>query len=241
MRRRACILHAAGGPRDVAAGRGLSETFWRWGRELVDEAEVPLWWGRWNQCRAKWKEHLLFRSSVLFQALNRCQLKHTISLWQFLSAHKSEHLLRLRKVSLASSCPPGRKEPHAPFPGFRVSCVLISFQEPFGEISPRYKVDLSPENAKLLNTFLNQIGLDAFLLELHEMMVLKLKNPKTAENFNPEWRYRLVSLLSEAHTQHSAASPEIFHRCENHSYVTAEIGFLLMYHYQLQKSHIFSL
>lgn len=91
-------------------------------------------------------------------------------------------------MSLASSRPPRPREPHIPFPGFHVSFVLISFQEPFGEIIPRYKADLSPENAKLLNTFLNQIGLDAFLLELHEMMILKLKNPKTAESFNPEWR-----------------------------------------------------
>lgn len=82
------------------------------------------------------------------KALDRCQLKHTIALWQFLSAHKSEQLLRLQK-------------------------------EPFGEISSRYKADLSPEDAKLLSTFLNQIGLDAFLLELHEMIILKLKNPQT--------------------------------------------------------------
>uniref|UniRef100_A0A8C9CZX4 E3 ubiquitin-protein ligase RNF213 n=1 Tax=Phocoena sinus TaxID=42100 RepID=A0A8C9CZX4_PHOSS len=117
------------------------------------------------------------QASQVSKALNRCQLKHTISLWQFLSAHKSEHLLRLRK-------------------------------EPFGEISPRYKVDLSPENAKLLNTFLNQIGLDAFLLELHEMMVLKLKNPKTAENFNPEWSLR-DTLVSYMETKESEILPEM--------------------------------
>uniref|UniRef100_A0A8C0I728 E3 ubiquitin-protein ligase RNF213 n=1 Tax=Balaenoptera musculus TaxID=9771 RepID=A0A8C0I728_BALMU len=117
------------------------------------------------------------QASQVSKALNRCQLKHTISLWQFLSAHKSEHLLRLRK-------------------------------EPFGEISPRYKVDLSPENVKLLNTFLNQIGLDAFLLELHEMMILKLKNPKTAENFNPEWSLR-DTLVSYMETKESEILPEM--------------------------------
>ncbi|XP_026936735.1 E3 ubiquitin-protein ligase RNF213 isoform X2 [Sagmatias obliquidens] len=117
------------------------------------------------------------QASQVSKALNRCQLKHTISLWQFLSAHKSEHLLRQRK-------------------------------EPFGEISPRYKVDLSPENAKLLNTFLNQIGLDAFLLELHEMIVLKLKNPKTAENFNPEWSLR-DTLVSYMETKESEILPEM--------------------------------
>ncbi|KAB0367359.1 hypothetical protein FD755_020683, partial [Muntiacus reevesi] len=116
-------------------------------------------------------------TSLVSKALNRCQLKHTIALWQFLSAHKSEQLLRLGK-------------------------------EPFGEIIPRYKADLSPENAKLLNTFLNQIGLDAFLLELHEMMILKLKNPKTAESFNPEWSLR-DTLVSYIETKDSEIPPEM--------------------------------
>ena len=164
------------------------------------------------------------------QAFNRCQLKHIVALWRILSAHKSELMLRQEKVSLASPCPPGPRESHFPFPGFHVSLVLLSFQEPFGEIDSRYKADLSPENAKLLNTFLNQIGLDAFLLELHEMMILKLKNPKIAESFNPEWRYGLASLPSEAHIQHSAMSPKIFHSRGNCSCLTAEFGFLLIYH-----------
>ncbi|CAN0131544.1 unnamed protein product [Rangifer tarandus platyrhynchus] len=116
-------------------------------------------------------------TSLVSKALNRCQLKHTIALWQFLSAHKSEQLLRLGK-------------------------------EPFGEIIPRYKADLSPENTKLLNTFLNQIGLDAFLLELHEMMILKLKNPKTAESFNPEWSLR-DTLVSYMETKDSEILPEM--------------------------------
>uniref|UniRef100_A0A8C6FXI7 E3 ubiquitin-protein ligase RNF213 n=1 Tax=Moschus moschiferus TaxID=68415 RepID=A0A8C6FXI7_MOSMO len=117
------------------------------------------------------------QTSLVSKALNRCQLKHTIALWQFLSTHKSEQLLRLGK-------------------------------EPFGEIIPRYKADLSPENANLLNTFLNQIGLDAFLLELHEMMILKLKNPKTAESFNPEWSLR-DTLVSYMETKDSDIPPEM--------------------------------
>ncbi|XP_074199996.1 E3 ubiquitin-protein ligase RNF213 isoform X3 [Camelus bactrianus] len=106
------------------------------------------------------------QTSLVSKALNRCQLKHTIALWQFLSAHKSEQLLRLKK-------------------------------EPFGDLIPRYGVELSPEHAKLLSTFLNQTGLDAFLLELHEMMVLKLKTPQTAESFSPQWSLRdtLVSYM----------------------------------------------
>uniref|UniRef100_A0A8C9LXS5 E3 ubiquitin-protein ligase RNF213 n=1 Tax=Piliocolobus tephrosceles TaxID=591936 RepID=A0A8C9LXS5_9PRIM len=111
------------------------------------------------------------------KALNRCQLKHTIALWQFLSAHKSEQLLRLQK-------------------------------EPFGEISSRYKADLSPEDAKLLSTFLNQIGLDAFLLELHEMIILKLKNPQAEGSFNPEWSLR-DTLVSYMETKENETLPEM--------------------------------
>lgn len=33
------------------------------------------------------------------------------------------------------------------------------------------------------------MDLDAFLLELHEMMILKLKSPQAEDNFRPEWRY----------------------------------------------------
>uniref|UniRef100_A0A2K5Z6W0 E3 ubiquitin-protein ligase RNF213 n=1 Tax=Mandrillus leucophaeus TaxID=9568 RepID=A0A2K5Z6W0_MANLE len=111
------------------------------------------------------------------KALDRCQLKHTIALWQFLSAHKSEQLLRLQK-------------------------------EPFGEISSRYKADLSPEDAKLLSTFLNQIGLDAFLLELHEMIILKLKNPQTEGSFNPKWSLR-DTLVSYMETKENEILPEM--------------------------------
>ena len=182
------------------------------------------------------------RSSALLQAFNRCQLKHIVALWRILSAHKSELMLRQEKVSLASTCPPGPREPSVPFPGFHVSLILLSLQEPFGEIDSRYKADLNPENAKLLNTFLNHIGLEAFLLDLHDMMILKLKNPKATENFNPEWRYGLVGTQAQAHTlclgrctQHSSTSSNIFHKHEN---LHAELGFLMIYHYQLQESYI---
>lgn len=37
-------------------------------------------------------------TSTFFQALRRCHLKHIIALWQLLSTHKSEQLLRLRRV-----------------------------------------------------------------------------------------------------------------------------------------------
>lgn len=61
-----------------------------------------------------------------------------------------------------------------------------------------YKEDLSPQHARLLRTFLNEAGLDAFLLELHEMIVLKLRGPQAESSFNPRWRYGLVCCWQNA-------------------------------------------
>lgn len=96
------------------------------------------------------------QTAQVLKALNRCQLRHIIALWQFLSAHKSEQRLRLKK-------------------------------ELFREIDVKYKVDLSTEHKSLLSTFLNEACLDTFLLELHEMIVLKLRGPETESSFNPNW------------------------------------------------------
>lgn len=117
------------------------------------------------------------QTEQVLKALRRCQLRHAIALWQLLSAHKSEQLLRQRK-------------------------------EPFGEISAKYRVALNPENTKLLSKFLNQISLDTFLLELHEMMILKLKNPRTQGDFNPNWSLR-DTLVSYIETKDSDALPEM--------------------------------
>ncbi|KAM4802731.1 LOW QUALITY PROTEIN: E3 ubiquitin-protein ligase RNF213-like [Urocitellus parryii] len=117
------------------------------------------------------------QTTPVLKALSRCQLKHAVALWQFLSAHKSEQLLRLKK-------------------------------DPFWEISSRYKADLSPEIAKLLSTFLNHTDLDAFLLELHELIVLKLRNTQAQDSFNPEWSLR-DTLVSYMETKESEVLPEM--------------------------------
>ncbi|XP_013361468.1 PREDICTED: E3 ubiquitin-protein ligase RNF213 isoform X2 [Chinchilla lanigera] len=117
------------------------------------------------------------QTTSVLKVLSRCQLKHTIALWQLLSAHKSEQLLRLKK-------------------------------EPFQEISPRYKEALSPEHAKLLSTFLNRSSLDTFLLELHEMMVLKLKNTQAEDSFNHNWSLR-DTLVSYMETKDSEVPPDL--------------------------------
>uniref|UniRef100_H3BBI9 RING-type E3 ubiquitin transferase n=1 Tax=Latimeria chalumnae TaxID=7897 RepID=H3BBI9_LATCH len=63
-------------------------------------------------------------------------------------------------------------------------------RDPFEELNPAYKDELSLENTRLLRTFLTHSAVDTFVLELHEMMILKLKNIKTTEDFNPEWSLR---------------------------------------------------
>ncbi|XP_029455051.1 E3 ubiquitin-protein ligase RNF213 isoform X2 [Rhinatrema bivittatum] len=98
-------------------------------------------------------------STHVVQVLSRCHLKHVIALWQFLSAQKSEHLLRLKR-------------------------------NPFEEVEPAYQKKLSRESWRLLNAFLAQVGLETFLLELHELIFLKLKTPRATMDFNPSWSLR---------------------------------------------------
>ncbi|NWW58899.1 RN213 ligase, partial [Ifrita kowaldi] len=92
----------------------------------------------------------------VLQALRRCQLRHSVALWQLLCAHKSEQLLRL-----------GR--------------------DPFADVSPDYKEELTPELAKLLHTFLVHSRLETFLQELHEMIILKLRRVQAVEELRPKW------------------------------------------------------
>ncbi|XP_062976188.1 E3 ubiquitin-protein ligase RNF213-like [Elgaria multicarinata webbii] len=105
-------------------------------------------------------------SAHVLKVLSRCQLKHTIALWQLLSSHKSEQLLHLKR-------------------------------DPFAEVSTSYKDELTVENTKLLNAFLVQAGLESFLQELHEMIILKLKYAQAGEEFNPTWSLKdtLISYL----------------------------------------------
>ncbi|KAL8163438.1 UNVERIFIED_CONTAM: hypothetical protein K2H54_021125 [Gekko kuhli] len=110
-------------------------------------------------------------NTQVLKALSRCQLQHTIGLWQLLSSHKSEQLLQLKR-------------------------------DPFAEIGEPYKAELSAENTRLLYTFLLQAGLETFLQELHEMIMLKLKYAKSGDEFNPNWSLKdvLVSYLEMKET-----------------------------------------
>ncbi|KAM4890524.1 E3 ubiquitin-protein ligase RNF213 [Sylvia borin] len=113
----------------------------------------------------------------VLQALRRCQLRHSMALWQFLCAHKSEQLLRL-----------GR--------------------DPFADISPDYKEELTPELAKLLHTFLVHSRLETFLQELHEMIILKLRRVQAVEEFRPSWSLK-ESLLPYLYAKDSELALEL--------------------------------
>ncbi|NXJ70298.1 RN213 ligase, partial [Rostratula benghalensis] len=113
----------------------------------------------------------------VLQALRQCHLKHSIALWQLLSTHKSEQLLRLRR-------------------------------DPFVDISPTYKQELTPEMAKLLNTFLVHSRLETFLQELHEMIVLKLSRVRAMHEFKPQWSLK-ESLLPYLDLKDSELAPEL--------------------------------
>ncbi|XP_069511290.1 E3 ubiquitin-protein ligase RNF213 isoform X2 [Ambystoma mexicanum] len=95
-------------------------------------------------------------SALVLEALSRCHLKHTIALWQLLTARKSEHLIRLKR-------------------------------DPFVEVAKKYKDTLADEDVRQLNAFLAHASLDTFLLELHEMILLKLKRSNAVGEFNPSW------------------------------------------------------
>ncbi|XP_068134511.1 LOW QUALITY PROTEIN: E3 ubiquitin-protein ligase RNF213-like [Hyperolius riggenbachi] len=107
-------------------------------------------------------------SAHVLEALKRCHLKHTIALWQLLTALKSQHLLHLKR-------------------------------DPFPDVDKVYKVELDKARRNALNIFLEQNGTNLVLLELHEMITLRLRKPQSADDFKPSWILRdvLGPLLDE--------------------------------------------
>uniref|UniRef100_A0A8C6V5D3 RING-type E3 ubiquitin transferase n=1 Tax=Naja naja TaxID=35670 RepID=A0A8C6V5D3_NAJNA len=65
-------------------------------------------------------------------------------------------------------------------------------KDPFGEISAAYKEELAVDSIDLLKAFLTQTGLEPFLQELHEMIMLKLKHAKVGEEYSPTWGLKEV-------------------------------------------------
>ncbi|XDV53674.1 hypothetical protein PO909_022112 [Leuciscus waleckii] len=60
-------------------------------------------------------------------------------------------------------------------------------RDPFVGISKEYKRPLQEEHKTLLTSFFTKSSADAFLLEMHEFLVLVLKNPKATDTFKPYW------------------------------------------------------
>ncbi|NXL85084.1 RN213 ligase, partial [Alectura lathami] len=87
-------------------------------------------------------------------------------------------------------------------------------RDPFVDVSTDYKAKLSPEIAKLLNTYFVHSRLETFLQELHEMIILKLRRVKAADEFRPTWSLKesLIPLLdakdSELATELQDAFPD---------------------------------
>lgn len=67
--------------------------------------------------------------------------------------------------------------------------LLVSVhQDPFPGVSELYKQALGEEEHRLLTVFLSKNSAESFLLEMHEFLVLVLKNPNAEDTFNPKWR-----------------------------------------------------
>ncbi|XP_043106269.1 E3 ubiquitin-protein ligase rnf213-alpha-like isoform X2 [Puntigrus tetrazona] len=60
-------------------------------------------------------------------------------------------------------------------------------RDPFVGISKEYKHSLQEEHKIVLATFFTKSSADAFLLEMHEFLLLVLKNPKATDTFRPDW------------------------------------------------------
>ncbi|NXU69482.1 RN213 ligase, partial [Horornis vulcanius] len=81
-------------------------------------------------------------------------------------------------------------------------------RDPFADVSPDYKEELTPELAKLLHTFLVHSRLETFLQELHEMIILKLRRVQAVEEFRPSWSLK-ESLLPYLYAKDSELALEL--------------------------------
>nr|XP_003198100.2 E3 ubiquitin-protein ligase rnf213-alpha-like [Danio rerio] len=63
-------------------------------------------------------------------------------------------------------------------------------RDPFVGISKEYKQPLQEEHKRLLTSFFTKSSADAFLLEMHEFLLLVLKSPKATDTYRPDWRLK---------------------------------------------------
>ncbi|NXJ02988.1 RN213 ligase, partial [Psophia crepitans] len=81
-------------------------------------------------------------------------------------------------------------------------------RDPFADIDTAYKEELSSKLAKLLNAFLVHSRLEAFLQELHEMIILKLRRVQAVDEFRPTWSLK-ESLLPYVDVKDAALATEL--------------------------------
>ncbi|KAL7850786.1 hypothetical protein SRHO_G00201350 [Serrasalmus rhombeus] len=60
-------------------------------------------------------------------------------------------------------------------------------KDPFVGISREYKQTLGQEEKTLLTGFFTKTSADSFLLEMHEFLLLVLKNPQATDTYKPNW------------------------------------------------------
>lgn len=60
-------------------------------------------------------------------------------------------------------------------------------QDPFVGVSEKYKQALGEDEHRLLTGFFSKSSADTFLLEMHEFLVLVLKNPDAPDTYRPNW------------------------------------------------------
>lgn len=72
-------------------------------------------------------------------------------------------------------------------------------RDPFVDVDKAYKRELDKEGRQQLNIFLEQNGTNVFLFEVHEMITIKLRKPRSTDDLKPSWTLRdvLGPLLDE--------------------------------------------
>ncbi len=64
---------------------------------------------------------------------------------------------------------------------------MIMFQDPFQRLPSEFQQKLSEEERKGLKVFLAVTDVDAFSLELHEILLLKTSSAVPDHSYKPHW------------------------------------------------------
>ncbi|XP_056432075.1 E3 ubiquitin-protein ligase rnf213-alpha-like [Gadus chalcogrammus] len=83
--------------------------------------------------------------------------------------------------------------------------MMLLKGDPFAAFPEKYKLPLSDEDRRLLS---GKTVADGFLLEMHEFLLLKLKNPNAPEEYRPDWGLK-VTVVSYMEHKDLDVSPEV--------------------------------